>query len=63
MHGELATLSSLSSSLDELLGEISAAAERLAAAGDETAAVDLYEVERALGAASSRLRTTVRRLR
>lgn len=63
MHGELATLSSLSSSLDDLLREISAAAERLSAAGDETAAVDLFEVERSLGAAASRLRRTVRNLR
>lgn len=50
-----AELSSLSSTLDDVRKRITARAESLTAAGNEDAAIDLYEVERSLNTALRRL--------
>lgn len=62
MHTERASLSSLSTTLDDLVDRVTEVAERLLAAGDESDAADLFEVERSLGAAASRLRSTIQRM-
>lgn len=62
MHPERAALSSLSTTLDDLVERVTEVAERLLAAGEEGDAADLFEVERSLGAAASRLRSTLQRM-
>lgn len=62
MHTERAALSSLSTTLDDLVERVTEVAERLLAAGEEGDAADLFEVERSLGAAASRLRSTLQRM-
>jgi hypothetical protein len=62
MRSDHAELSSVSSTLEELTGRVTAAAGRANDARDEVLAADLYEVERAMAAAARRLRATVERL-
>jgi hypothetical protein len=62
VHPEHATLSSVSTSLDDLVERVTEVAERLLATGEEGDAADLFEVERSLGAAASRLRTALQRM-
>jgi hypothetical protein len=50
-----AELSSLTSTLEDVRRRITARADALTAAGDDDAAVDLYEVERSLNSAVRRL--------
>jgi hypothetical protein len=60
---EHAELSSLAAIVDDVLERVTASAERLAAAGREAPASDLFEVERALAQAARRLDAVVRTLR
>jgi ElaB/YqjD/DUF883 family membrane-anchored ribosome-binding protein len=60
---EHAELSSLATTVEDVLERVTASAERLAAAGREAAAADLFEVERALAQAARRLDAVVRALR
>jgi hypothetical protein len=62
VHAERASLSSLSTTLDDLVDRVTEVAERLLAAGDEGEAADLFEVERSLGSAATRLRATIQRM-
>ena len=50
-----AELSSLATALDELAGRVTAIAERLSGGDRDDVAVELFEVERALGGARRRL--------
>ena len=61
MSDEHAELSSLATSLEDVLARVTASAERLAPDDEQTAA-ELFEVERSLRVASRRLGTAVRRL-
>lgn len=56
-----ARLSSATTSLTELVESVSATAEAVLAAGDESTATDLFEVERALRTALRRLTGVSRR--
>lgn len=62
MHPAHAQLSSLSTTLDDLVARVTATADALLAEGHETEAADLFEVERALRSGAARLTTAVRRL-
>ncbi len=62
MNTSHAELDSASTTIDELIDRISAAANRFEAGGDEATATDLYDVERSMRAASRRLGAVVRRL-
>lgn len=55
-------LSSVSTTLDELVSRVTRAGEERLAVGDEGAAAELFEVERSLRAAKRRLQTALRRL-
>lgn len=55
-------LDSALSTVDDLIARVTAVAERHRADADESVTLDLYEVERALQAASRRLAVVVRRL-
>jgi hypothetical protein len=57
-----AELDSATATIEELVRRISAAADQQQTDGDEAAAGDLYDVERALRAAARRLANVVRRL-
>jgi cell pole-organizing protein PopZ len=57
-----AELDSALNTIDDVIARVTAAAERHAADSDESVTQDLYEVERALQAASRRLAVVVRRL-
>jgi hypothetical protein len=58
-----ASLSSAATTLDELVTRITETADAAQAAGDESLAHDLYEVERGLRSALRRLEGVVRRTR
>ena len=62
MHLDSAQLSSLSTSLGDLTGRISAIAEGYRGSPREDVAADLYDVERHLEAANRRLRVLLKRL-
>ena len=57
-----AELDSALSTIDDLIARVASVAERHTADADESVTLDLYEVERALQAASRRLAVVVRRL-
>jgi hypothetical protein len=59
---DTAQLSSLSSSLGDLTGRITALADGLDGSPREDVAADLYEIERSLQEAHRRLRDLVRRV-
>jgi hypothetical protein len=59
---ERAELSSASTTLDELVDRVTAAAEALLRQGEEGLAHDLFEVERSLRAAQRRLSGAVGRM-
>lgn len=61
MTDEHAELSSLATTLDDVLSRVTASAERLLPADEQTAA-ELFEVERSLRVATRRLSAAVRRL-
>ena len=61
MRAERAQLSSATTTLEELLARVSATAEEVLAAGDESLASDLFEVERNLRTAHRRLVAATRR--
>ena len=61
MHSEHAQLSSATTSLEELLDRVISTAETVLAAGDESLASDLFEVERSLRTAHRRLVAAARR--
>ncbi|MEL7207046.1 MAG: hypothetical protein AAGK32_02235 [Actinomycetota bacterium] len=61
MDGHRAQLSSLATALDELTGRVTALADDVRE-DEEELALDLYEVERSLRAATRRLGAVVRRL-
>ena len=61
VHNERAQLSSATTSLEELLDRVSSTAEAVLAAGDESLASDLFEVERSLRTAHRRLVSATRR--
>lgn len=63
METERAQLSSAATTLDELVGRVAAAAERLHGDGEESLAHDLFEVERSLRAAQRRLQAVAGRMR
>ncbi|HEY6533594.1 MAG TPA: hypothetical protein VIY72_14900 [Acidimicrobiales bacterium] len=63
MENRRASLSSASSSLDDLLARVTESAEELRVGGEEALAYDLYEVERSLRVAQRRLGAVVRRMR
>lgn len=63
MENRRAALSSASTTLDDLVTRVTDVADEVQAAGDESLAHDLYEVERALRSAHRRLSDVVRRLR
>jgi hypothetical protein len=58
-----AELSSANTTLDDLVGRVASAGERLLASGEESLAHDLFEVERSLRAAQRRLAGVVGRMR
>ena len=60
---ERAQLSSVTTSLEDLVDRVSATAEGALAIGDESLAADLFEVERSLRTAHRRLLAATRRLR
>jgi len=62
MHDALPELSTIATTLDELVARVTATAERLYADGEEGTSADLFDVERALVAAQRRLIGTVRQL-
>ena len=55
-------LDSALSTIEDLIARVASVAERHTADADESVTLDLYEVERALQAASRRLAVVVRRL-
>lgn len=57
-----AELDSSATIIEDLITRVSAVAEAHQRAGDESLAIDLYEVERSLRAASRRLETVLRRI-
>ncbi len=59
---DLPELDSTATTIEDLVVPIAALAEARQQAGDETAAADLYEVERSLRAAGRRLGTLLRRI-
>jgi len=61
MSAPTAELSSLSSSLDELVGRLGDLAERFAAAGRTDVAQELYEVERTMAGGQRRLARVIAR--
>jgi hypothetical protein len=61
VHNERAQLSSATTTLEELLDRVSSTAEAVLAAGDESLASDLFEVERSLRTAHRRLVSATRR--
>lgn len=63
MDSVRAQLSSASTTLEELVARITACGEGLHAAGEESLAHDLFEVERALRGADRRLRGVTGRMR
>ena len=63
MHPQRAELSSLSTTLGEVVERITAAAERADREQDELLASDLFDVERALLGAQRRLDGAVAKLR
>ena len=58
-----AQLSSVTTSLDDLVERVSRVAEEVHAAGDESLAYDLFEVERSLRTAHRRLVAATRRMK
>ncbi|MGH9243023.1 MAG: hypothetical protein ACRD29_01645 [Acidimicrobiales bacterium] len=62
MDSDAAQLASVSTALDELTARVVDAADRYQKARRDDVATDLYEVERALKAASRRLSKTLREL-
>lgn len=63
MDSEQAQLSSATTTLEELVGRVSATADAALAAGEESLASDLFEVERSLRTAHRRLTAATRRVR
>jgi hypothetical protein len=63
VDNERAQLSSATTTLEELVARVSETAESAQAAGDETLAADLFEVERSLRIAYRRLNAVTRRVR
>ncbi len=63
VDSERAQLSSASTTLEDLVARVTAAGERLHAAGEESLAHELFEVERALRGADRRLRAVTSRMR
>jgi hypothetical protein len=63
VDSERAQLSSASTTLEELVARVAAVGERMHAAGEEGFAHELFEVERALRAASRRLNGVTGRMR
>jgi hypothetical protein len=59
MAVDLAELSSIASSLDQMTRRVGRMAEAASAAGEETVAGDLFSVERALQGATRRLERLV----
>ena len=59
MNDERANLLSCATSLDDITQRVTATADRLADAGNDAVAADLYEVERALRNANRRLARVV----
>jgi hypothetical protein len=57
-----AELDSALNTIQDVIGRVTSAADRHARDSDESVASDLYEVERALQAASRRLAVVVRKL-
>jgi hypothetical protein len=62
MDSDAAQLASVATALEDLTARVVDAADRLREAHRDDQAADLYEVERALRAASRRLATVLRRL-
>ena len=62
MSSPRATLSTVSSTLDELTGRLTAEADRYAGTERDDIATDLYEIERGLRAAARRLERLIDRL-
>jgi len=62
MQLDPASLSSLSTALDDLTARVTGLADGLQGSPREDVAADLYEVERSLQAASRRLRSLLERL-
>jgi hypothetical protein len=62
MHPQRAELSSLATTLEDVVDRITAAAEKADGDKDETLATDLFAVERALAGAHRRLVGAVDRL-
>lgn len=63
MDDQRAVLSSAVTNLDDLVARVTGLAESMHAAGDESVAADLFEVERSLRMAQRRLSVVARRLR
>ncbi|MBU6329955.1 MAG: hypothetical protein KGR18_08405 [Acidobacteria bacterium] len=63
MDDQRAVLSSAVTNLDDLVTRVTGLAEAMHAAGDESVAADLFEVERSLRMAQRRLTVVARRLR
>lgn len=63
MENREAQLSSVTTSLDDLVERVSRVAEEVHAAGDESLAYDLFEVERSLRTAHRRLVAATRRMK
>ena len=62
MSSDRAELDSATTTIDELTLRVSTIADQRQEAGDEATATDLYDVERALKAASRKLAGVVRHL-
>ena len=62
MHPVHAQLSSMSTTLDDLVERVTEAGEQLLADDRESDAADLFEVERSLRAAAARLSGAISRL-
>ena len=63
MENRRPVLSSVSTSLDELVGRVAVVADAANGEGDEGLAHELFEVERSLRMAQRRLEGVLRRLR
>ncbi len=63
VDSERAQLSSASTTLEDLVARVTTVGERLHAAGEESLAHELFEVERALRGADRRLRAVTGRMR
>jgi len=63
VSSEQAQLSSVTTTLEDLVDRVSSTAEAALAVGDESLAADLFEVERSLRSALRRLMSATRRQR